>query len=226
MYGEDIDLSYRVQKMGYKNYYFSESTIIHFKGESTGKKSLKYVKMFYGAMRIFVKKHYSGRASCLNAFFIHIAIGLRAGVSAAYFSLKTKFLLIARINSFTVNKKYKTKPVKKDRIIIAGTDEEYEEVKALLAKAGSEKRITGRVAIDEKKYTDTGSALNAAAQSGKITAIIFCQGKLSYSYIIDKIQNLPKKLSIRFHAKGTESIVGSDSKNTSGEFVYVPDEVE
>lgn len=227
MYGEDIDLSYRIQKMGYKNYYFSESTIIHFKGESAGKKSLKYVKMFYGAMRIFVKKHYSGRASCLNAFFIHIAIGLRAGVSAAaYFSLKTKFLLIARINSFTGNKKYKTKPVKKDQIVIAGTDEEYEEVKALLAKAGSEKRITGRVAIDEKKYTDTGSALNAAAQSGKITAIIFCQGKLSYSYIIDKIQNLPKKLSIRFHAKGTESIVGSDSKNTSGEFVYVPDEVE
>ena len=35
MYGEDVDLSYRVQKRGYKNFYFAESSIIHFKGEST-----------------------------------------------------------------------------------------------------------------------------------------------------------------------------------------------
>ena len=40
MYGEDIDLSYRIQKAGYTNYYFSESTIIHFKGESTKKRKL------------------------------------------------------------------------------------------------------------------------------------------------------------------------------------------
>ncbi|MEO6356235.1 MAG: glycosyltransferase family 2 protein, partial [Ferruginibacter sp.] len=44
MYGEDIDLSYRIQKAGYNNYYFSESTIIHFKGEST-KKGTLYVRL-------------------------------------------------------------------------------------------------------------------------------------------------------------------------------------
>ena len=37
MYGEDIDLSFRIQKAGFKNFYFSESSIIHFKGESTKK---------------------------------------------------------------------------------------------------------------------------------------------------------------------------------------------
>ncbi|MEJ0104306.1 MAG: hypothetical protein WDO19_17845 [Bacteroidota bacterium] len=56
MYAEDVDLSYRIQKEGYKNYYFSESSIIHFKGESTRKLSLNYVRMFYSAMNVFVKK--------------------------------------------------------------------------------------------------------------------------------------------------------------------------
>jgi GT2 family glycosyltransferase len=83
MYGEDVDLSYRIQKAGYKNYYFPEISIIHFKGESTRKGSMNYVRMFYNAMSIFVRKHYSGsRASVFN-FLIHIAIWIRAFLSAA-----------------------------------------------------------------------------------------------------------------------------------------------
>ncbi len=57
MYGEDIDLSYKVLKAGYDNYYFGETTVIHYKGESTLKDS-KYAKRFYGAMQIFYKKHF------------------------------------------------------------------------------------------------------------------------------------------------------------------------
>lgn len=57
MYGEDIDLSYRIQLSGYNNYYLPY-TIIHYKGESTKKDSLKYHKAFYGAMLIFYRKHY------------------------------------------------------------------------------------------------------------------------------------------------------------------------
>lgn len=59
MYGEDIDLSYRISKAGYNNYYFAETSIIHFKGESTQKKSVHYTRHFYGAMNIFVNKHYT-----------------------------------------------------------------------------------------------------------------------------------------------------------------------
>jgi len=73
MYGEDIDLSFRIQKAGFKNYYFAGSTIIHFKGESTKKGSINYVKMFYKAMSVFVKKHYGSRQSGIFSFFIHIA---------------------------------------------------------------------------------------------------------------------------------------------------------
>jgi len=56
MYGEDIDLSYRIQQAGYKNFYLAESNIIHFKGESTKKGNLNYIKLFYGAMIIFASK--------------------------------------------------------------------------------------------------------------------------------------------------------------------------
>ncbi|SFZ93865.1 Glycosyltransferase, GT2 family [Flaviramulus basaltis] len=57
MYGEDIDLSYRILKKGYNNYYFGETTVIHFKGESTLKNRL-YARRFYAAMQIFYKKHF------------------------------------------------------------------------------------------------------------------------------------------------------------------------
>ncbi len=78
LYGEDVDLSYRIQKAGYVNYYFAETTIIHFKGESTKAGDLNYIKHFYGAMGIFVKKHYNGSRYKFLTFFIQIAIWLRA----------------------------------------------------------------------------------------------------------------------------------------------------
>ncbi len=82
MYGEDVDLSYRIQKAGYRNFYFAESCIIHFKGESTKKGSLNYVRMFYKAMSVFVHKHYGGTKAGLFNFFIQAAIYLRAGLAA------------------------------------------------------------------------------------------------------------------------------------------------
>jgi GT2 family glycosyltransferase len=57
MYAEDIDLSYRIKKAGYTNYYFAGTTIIHYKGSST-KKDFTYVRQFYKAMSQFVKKYY------------------------------------------------------------------------------------------------------------------------------------------------------------------------
>jgi GT2 family glycosyltransferase len=81
MYGEDIDLSYRIKKSGYKNHYFSETEIIHYKGESTKKGSLNYVYVFYNAMVIFAKKHFSKKNAGLYTFFIKTAVWLRAALS-------------------------------------------------------------------------------------------------------------------------------------------------
>lgn len=77
MYGEDIDLSYRIVKAGYKNYYYADTTIIHYKGESTKKGSLNYVKVFYNAMIIFARKHFSGNRSGMFSLFINMAIVFR-----------------------------------------------------------------------------------------------------------------------------------------------------
>jgi GT2 family glycosyltransferase len=57
MYGEDIDISYKALKAGFDNYYFGDTTVIHYKGEST-LKDKKYAKRFYGAMQIFYRKHF------------------------------------------------------------------------------------------------------------------------------------------------------------------------
>lgn len=56
MYGEDIDLSYRLTKAGYNNYYFPETQIIHFKGKSTSRDNFTDILHFYKAMRIYVRK--------------------------------------------------------------------------------------------------------------------------------------------------------------------------
>ncbi len=84
MYGEDIDLSYRINKGGYKNYYFPETSIIHYKGESTKKGSANYVKIFYQAMVIFARKHYSGSKSGLLILLINTFIYLRASGALMY----------------------------------------------------------------------------------------------------------------------------------------------
>ena len=78
MYGEDIDLSYELQKTGHKNIYFSDSQIIHYKGESTKRGSLNYVRMFYKAMVLFAKKQFTGSSAAAYSLLIYLGIYLRA----------------------------------------------------------------------------------------------------------------------------------------------------
>jgi GT2 family glycosyltransferase len=81
MYGEDIDLSYRFRLAGFRNVYFPNTTIIHYKGESTKKSSINYVLVFYHAMIVFAQKHFKQSTFRFYSFFIHLAIYFRAGVS-------------------------------------------------------------------------------------------------------------------------------------------------
>ncbi|MES2690080.1 MAG: glycosyltransferase [Bacteroidota bacterium] len=95
MYGEDIDLSYRITKAGYKNYYFPHTTIIHYKGESTKKTSVNYVFVFYRAMIIFAQKHYTSKHARLFSFMISMAIYLRAAIAlVARFFERSKLVLM------------------------------------------------------------------------------------------------------------------------------------
>lgn len=81
MYGEDIDLSFRLLKAGWENWYLPDA-ILHYKGESTQKSSFRYVHVFYEAMLIFFRKHYS-----------HLSVLITLPVSLAIYAKATLTLL-------------------------------------------------------------------------------------------------------------------------------------
>ena len=81
MYGEDIDLSWRIIKGGWENHYFAGTQIIHYKGESTKKGSLNYVSVFYKAMLTFSAKHFEGGQATFYNWIIRLAIYARASLS-------------------------------------------------------------------------------------------------------------------------------------------------
>jgi GT2 family glycosyltransferase len=88
MYCEDVDLSYRIKKAGYKNIYFPEVDLIHYKGESTRKMTLSYVRIFNEALVTFVKKHYTKGQARIFVLFINVGIVLRAVLGTVKRALK------------------------------------------------------------------------------------------------------------------------------------------
>lgn len=95
MYCEDFDLSYRIKNAGYKNIYFPETTLIHYKGESTRKATISHVRIFNDALSKFVKKHYSKSHARLFILLINIGIILRA-----IFSVVKQLLKVLRMPMF------------------------------------------------------------------------------------------------------------------------------
>jgi len=191
MYGEDIDLSYRIQKAGFKNYYFAESTIIHFKGESTKKGTLNYVVIFYKAMSIFVKKHY-GKRGGLFSFFIHVAIVIRASMSA--FSRLLKFK--------PKTSKDMTKGNAACSVVIAGNQENLENAKQIA-------EASGRKNIKYYRMENNTTGLPTDIQPGQVKEIIFCEGKLSFKKIIEMMQQIDGKINIQIYSSGSSAIYGS-----------------
>jgi len=94
MYGEDIDYSYRMLQTGFSNYYFPDTSIVHFKGQSTSKEDLNIFIAFYKAMIIFVHKNLSDGNSKIFIIMIKIAIIFRAGLS-----------LVKRVSTAGINRK-------------------------------------------------------------------------------------------------------------------------
>ncbi|MCW8806111.1 MAG: glycosyltransferase [Ignavibacteriaceae bacterium] len=111
MYGEDLDLCYRVQKNGYKVYYVHETQIIHYKGESTKRSNLDETRLFYDAMHLFVKKHLSSFP--LVELILRSAIGFRkvfAFLGKRKLSLYTMFIdfIIFNLSLYAAENFYKS----------------------------------------------------------------------------------------------------------------------
>jgi hypothetical protein len=204
MYGEDIDLSYRIQKAGFINYYFAQTAIIHFKGESTKKGSLNYVLLFYNAMRIFVQKNYRGGKAGVFAFFIQLAIVFRA-----FFSIVHQLVLKPIRVLFLVNK-----TTKSQKIAIISQDNVLTDVSILFPYTASQE--TSIVYFSPTNYLQL-------LKEPFVQTILFCEGTgLSWKDIIQITEAFADSgKTLLYHAANSYSIVESDSRETSGKAVAV-----
>lgn len=153
MYGEDIDLSYRMVLGGYKNYYIPER-ILHYKGESTKQGDMKYIQAFYGAMLIFFRKYYP-HSGCLMAFFIRTAILLKAA-------------LVTTTRPFGLYKKAK---VKHRRMLVLCRDDDFETIKATCVKCVPELEFINLWDLDSDRIMD---AICRRNQMKAFTDVVFC----------------------------------------------------
>ncbi len=187
MYGEDIDLSYRIQKQGNKVFYLGSTSILHFKGESSKDKNLQYVKMFYGAMEKFIKKHYrkNGKRGLSDV--------LKFGVYAA------GFLSVAKSYASRIFKKRGEEKLKS--FTLTGDPEGMKEAEQIIRSVAFDARIR-RVEIHE---------INAVKSN-----IVFCTGRLSYQEAIRFMDEHKHRFRYFLHGLNSTSIVGSASKNDSG----------
>ena len=191
MYGEDIDLSYRIRQAGYQNYYLAQTSIIHFKGESTPKRSPQAIRNFYGAMGIFVKKYHKGMAASLFSFFIQRLIWLK---------------LLGSTSNPKASPDKATAPL---HTLIAGDMQGLEKAQSILRQHKSPFRKISKA--------PTGIDLPAIINKQPVDEIIFCEGdSLPFKQIIQWMQTLPPAISFKIYAAGSGSIVGSGRKDMQG----------
>ncbi len=200
MYGEDVDLSYRIQKSGFENYYFPEITLLHFKGESTQKKSAFYVKHFYGAMQLFIDKHFKDK---IARPFIKFTIN-----QAAYFA-NLKIAISKLWQQPAIN-------IKDFKVILVGGKVEITFLKSywpateLLAKPSAEVEVgeSDDLAVIFKNIK------NGLSENKNV--VVFAEGILSNSDSFSLMQNLKFETAFLFHQKNSSALIGSGSRNSKG----------
>jgi GT2 family glycosyltransferase len=199
MYGEDIDLSYRIQKLGFVNYYFGEMSIIHFKGESTQKKSSVYIKHFYGAIKLFIDKHYAQNK--LRYYLMATVIFLGKSLATVK-------------NIFSKAEKISSQCSTKINTLVLGNEKEKDKILLLLTN-------TNYVCTNSFLATENTNAneIISAMQSANFNAAVFCESTISNKTIMSLLGQVPKDCLALFYANGADSIIGSNNKNTRGIFI-------
>ena len=189
MYGEDIDLSYRILKAGYNNY-FLPSRILHYKGESTVKSSYRYVHTFYRAMELFFNKHYA-HYSILLSLPIKLAIWGRAMLAYAGNQFKHRNELTQHLHPINC--------------LVIGNSEATEQVRAILTGLYGNCRhtfVTGNSESLPQGHHTEGISLEG------YDTVVYDTGAYSYGTILELLSREDtRRLSLGTYSTETRTLI-------------------
>lgn len=185
MYGEDIDLSYRIKTGGYCNYYLPER-LLHYKGESTRHSDIKYIKAFYNAMLIFYRKYYP-RSGWIMSGGIRMGVGVKVAFAALFGSSKDK-------------KKRKQK-VKHRRLLILCREDQFEAIKRVSIERMPDLEYVNHWDLGEERVMDAISRKN---QMKSFTDYAFCYPDVRFEQMLLFMDKLVNKKAV-YHIYHKES---------------------
>lgn len=193
MYGEDIDLSIRVKKTGFKNIYLPNAKMLHFKGASTEKDQPDYRERFYGAMTLFAEKYFSD-----NRFSLSL---LKAAIWLA------KNRPVSKLKKSAEERNHRN-------LLIVATQDRFNEMLHRIKLAKDPIVITGRVAVHDDEsdlYSCTLEELPEWLKSNPDQTILFCESPtLSFFEIIRQMERLKNQAKFLLHAENSRCVLGAD----------------
>lgn len=197
MYGEDIDLSYRIHKGGYNNYYLPLK-ILHYKGESTQKTSFRYVHVFYKAMLIFFRKYY-GHMSFIVTIPIKLAILFKAAMAYIYLQCGRLKKQLGLLDMGREDNEY----------LFIGSKAMTE---FCMAKALEKGLSATSVVGDDCTLPHGHHELSGLITPNVKTYVVYDTGSYSYSHILDIMtQNPDSKIRLGTYSNKSDLIITEDT---------------
>ena len=194
MYGEDIDLSYRILKSGATNWYVPE-TILHYKGESTHKSSFRYVHVFYQAMHIFFRKHFSHLG-----LFISIPIKTAIIVKAS----SALLLMLTERMRMSLGFARRNNGLTAGPMLCVGSDSMVATCREISNKHGLEATLCICSSLSEvSSYVD-----RLSDETGKALTVVFDPEKFDYGSMLSFVSdNHMRNISLGVFQPSTSSII-------------------
>lgn len=196
MYGEDIDLSYRLTLSGFTNFYYPER-VLHYKGESTKHGDRRYIHAFYDAMRIFHKKYYP-RTGWIMRLLIGIALWIKSLWTACF----------GRKNATSLSGKGK----KKTRLLVLCDETHFETVKKACVATIPQPEFINHWNLNEERVLD---AINRRNQMKGFTDIVFAYPDMRFEQMLLFMDVMPNKsMTYHIYNKHNERLIspGKQSK--------------
>ncbi|MDI6032774.1 glycosyltransferase family 2 protein [Flavobacterium sp. LB2P84] len=193
MYSDDIDLSYRVLKEGKSNYYFHDTTVIHYKGESTIKDET-YMKRFQEAMHFFYKKHF--KVSLFFSVFMKIGI--------VFFSLVKMFQGKSSLN-------FGIKMTSKLYLLYSANEKLVDKLRLVLQK---------KVLFYDLKTEKM--VISSSVKSKISTEVILDNEFISFKECIAILESSRnKRFTFKIIPKNANFLIGSNNSNERGEIIEI-----